>query len=106
MPSPPLPRWTFAPALLPWLLLALDVGWTLYWLGVAFYVQLAPALYGALGAPYRGTHRWQMVHFVTLRNTMWTLDEHGIAWWVPVVYGVTALADLYRRLPLCFVSQD
>ena len=91
-------RWGFRAPQWPWLLLSIDVAWTLYWLAVALYLQLDPDLYGALGAPYRGTHRWQMVHFATLRNTMWTLDEHGIAWWVPVIYAVTTLADLYNVL--------
>jgi len=91
-----LPRWRFSIHFVPWALLVADAAWTLYWLGVALYLLLAPALNGLVGTSFRSVHRWQVIHFTTTRNTMYVLDEDGIVWYIPVLYAIIALADFYN----------
>jgi hypothetical protein len=81
-------------------LLVSDSLWFFFWVAVMFYVQCSVMLQGSSGIPYRTSHRWQMIHFLTGRTIAWNVLFTPVsdAWLSTAVLFGMVFADLSNVL--------
>jgi hypothetical protein len=89
-------------------LLFCDSIWFFYWVSVMFYVQCSVVLQGSIGIPYRTSHRWQMIHFLTGRTIAWNTIFNPVddSWLSTAVLFGMVFADLSNVLEVALhISQ-